>query len=756
MIKKGQRKNKVSNAPPNTMPIQEDFVRDADTPEMVEGEEGGAEFQHELLDHFLEHAEELGRHHDDHTNNAVNKIKEYEAIQGDYKNLVDDNNADHQERRETVTQIIEESKKFDSYVKDSAEEKRNLRAEFDEQEGQLRKLKDQILETEIENKNLQLITETEQSIQDAKDRAEHDAINAVNKDLKGLVNQLSNDANADISYQEVSDRIKEDVKGNLDQSKVEFETFLQQTDTARNDLEEDLNELKERANQRNQDNDELRNRIEEGEVEIDRLNEAIDALNTEIDNIKRDNEDKLGLLERDRKENEKQITILRGTAEDLRLEHSKLEVGIMKINSQLQYLDEAAKSGGNDLIRKKIEKFERNIQSTDRGTEQLKNHLDGMNRDWMNKIESANRELSNLIRDTESKAASDKLNQLLQELQAKQSEIEDLKRKRNQLERDLASTDPEGTEREIQALRLELDEVNEQLISVLKENNKTEIARLRMEIEAARREQEEKGAFFDDLIFQIEERRRMLEEIQSEVMENESILHQLEETLQLRRDEGIELDQLLGERDEEVRRLEARLRELNKNRPITPEPEEIKAPEPVAQVYQEPVVEYVVDQNDEVDVLLGQFINVHDCPVPIKRLGNGYYLFGTRKIYAKILNGRLVIRVGGGYMVIDEFIDTYAQVELNKMEARAAKGLDPTPDISEMSPSNRSFGSPRAGGSPKTRTMKQRKASPKGGNGFNYSTSGKSSINGTMRTKKFSQNQMDKMIASGAARDYRN
>ena len=46
--------------------------------------------------------------------------------------------------------------------------------------------------------------------------------------------------------------------------------------------------------------------------------------------------------------------------------------------------------------------------------------------------------------------------------------------------------------------------------------------------------------------------------------------------------------------------------------------------------------------------------------MPIKRLGNGFYLFGTRKIFAKIMNGKLVIRVGGGYMVIEEFIATYA------------------------------------------------------------------------------------------------
>ena len=43
------------------------------------------------------------------------------------------------------------------------------------------------------------------------------------------------------------------------------------------------------------------------------------------------------------------------------------------------------------------------------------------------------------------------------------------------------------------------------------------------------------------------------------------------------------------------------------------------------------------------------------CPVPIKKLGEGY-LFCTRKIFAKVLNGRLIIRVGGGFVVIEEFI----------------------------------------------------------------------------------------------------
>lgn len=39
----------------------------------------------------------------------------------------------------------------------------------------------------------------------------------------------------------------------------------------------------------------------------------------------------------------------------------------------------------------------------------------------------------------------------------------------------------------------------------------------------------------------------------------------------------------------------------------------------------------------------------------------------------KMQNGRLVVRVGGGYMYIDEFLETYSQSELNHIEAQMSK-----------------------------------------------------------------------------------
>lgn len=75
---------------------------------------------------------------------------------------------------------------------------------------------------------------------------------------------------------------------------------------------------------------------------------------------------------------------------------------------------------------------------------------------------------------------------------------------------------------------------------------------------------------------------------------------------------------------------------------------------------------FVGKKGDMLDELLGNYINETGCPVPIKRLGNGFYMFGARKIFAKVLNGRLVIRVGGGFMVIEEFISAYAEQEMRK------------------------------------------------------------------------------------------
>lgn len=53
------------------------------------------------------------------------------------------------------------------------------------------------------------------------------------------------------------------------------------------------------------------------------------------------------------------------------------------------------------------------------------------------------------------------------------------------------------------------------------------------------------------------------------------------------------------------------------------------------------------------------------------RESEGVYQFGSRRIYMKIEKGNTIkVRVGGGYMEIEEFIKKYTQEELDRVQRR--------------------------------------------------------------------------------------
>ena len=48
---------------------------------------------------------------------------------------------------------------------------------------------------------------------------------------------------------------------------------------------------------------------------------------------------------------------------------------------------------------------------------------------------------------------------------------------------------------------------------------------------------------------------------------------------------------------------------------------------------------------------------------PVIRLGEGNYQFGLRKIFVKILLGRLVVKVNTGFITFQEYMDSYYERE---------------------------------------------------------------------------------------------
>lgn len=83
---------------------------------------------------------------------------------------------------------------------------------------------------------------------------------------------------------------------------------------------------------------------------------------------------------------------------------------------------------------------------------------------------------------------------------------------------------------------------------------------------------------------------------------------------------------------------------------------------------------------DVVDEMFAGYLNKAKLTIEVQRISASNYMFGTKKILAKVINGRLVIRVGGGYMNAEEFIEQYGKIEVMKMmkmeESKNAQGYN--------------------------------------------------------------------------------
>lgn len=112
---------------------------------------------------------------------------------------------------------------------------------------------------------------------------------------------------------------------------------------------------------------------------------------------------------------------------------------------------------------------------------------------------------------------------------------------------------------------------------------------------------------------------------------------------------------------------------------------------------------YVPVKTDSIDVKLAEYINWSTARPALKSLftreSEGVYQFGTKRVNIKIDSSKILVRVGGGYLKIDEFVDQYLPIEMEKIgnkldngyyntvtEAVARKSVSPTKVVRESSP----------------------------------------------------------------------
>lgn len=83
---------------------------------------------------------------------------------------------------------------------------------------------------------------------------------------------------------------------------------------------------------------------------------------------------------------------------------------------------------------------------------------------------------------------------------------------------------------------------------------------------------------------------------------------------------------------------------------------------------------YIPVKNDKIDKKIAEYINNYPERQKLKimfmRESEGVYQFGSKRVMVKIDNDKINIRVGGGFLSIDEFLDQYTPEELQKLERR--------------------------------------------------------------------------------------
>ena len=84
---------------------------------------------------------------------------------------------------------------------------------------------------------------------------------------------------------------------------------------------------------------------------------------------------------------------------------------------------------------------------------------------------------------------------------------------------------------------------------------------------------------------------------------------------------------------------------------------------------------YIGHRHDKIDTALADFINLwperQEMKIMFIRESEGVYQFGQKKIHIKVERGnQILVRVGGGYMHIDEFIRQYTPEEVEKISRR--------------------------------------------------------------------------------------
>ena len=149
----------------------------------------GNDPKQDVLNRFLAETQKIKDNHESHQQEAQKRFEDLERKLKDQNQQLEEG----ADQATLMAQIKAHRANLAQFAKDSAGEKQGMREELANLEDELRRMRDQLNEVEIENQSYKQLADVEKQLREARGSAELEAARFVNKDLKDQVDRLKKD-----------------------------------------------------------------------------------------------------------------------------------------------------------------------------------------------------------------------------------------------------------------------------------------------------------------------------------------------------------------------------------------------------------------------------------------------------------------------------------------------------------------------------------------------------------------------------------
>ena len=557
-------------------------------------------------------------------------------------------------------------------------------------------LSNELSQAEVEESNMKEVDQAEQNLRREKEAMKEEDEQQVSSDIrvqtamyeKELEDMESVQTKQKVISKNLSDH-QEAVIGKMEKQSQDLELQRERYQKEKAALQAQLRDAKKQ-------NEEKKNANAKLEGEIIQLQVKIDVMEDNLDKIVFENVEQFESFQDIIHENNANINGVRSDFGSVQKQHfemlninESLEQRIDQLKGQRDLSILLTKSGlENDL---KSQQLEANSTS-----QKLISLLNNTELSWDDKLIVKMRELDDAMRQASEQSVNKQVQKYLQKVRDQNKDIVIVTQAKEEIESKMKNDVNEQELKELQeqhsALIKEYESIIKDKIDIFTEmiknltrlsdgnyqsiNNEEKIAEQKLAIEIWDRDIYQKKRVSMDVVM---EQQNVLSAIQKEeeaIKQRDERIVELEQELQDADVEYQDIQDDLEKKDGRIQELQDQIQTMaeEKARLLAEEEERRRREEEEMRARPKERLKYQPVKGDKVDERMAAYINNFALDVPLQRLGDGQYIFGQRKIFAKMQNDKLVIRVGGGFMLIDEFLQTYGQQELDKLNGKAPQG----------------------------------------------------------------------------------